>query len=113
MVLIGAGHQSSSKEREKSVLQEAGMEQSHPPGAQPSQANRSIAEKVAGLTNQAVYEFPAGVGDEAKNGLKEQPERGAGVVGSLRWSRLFGQFSSIFKWRSVFRFRLPRVQAGG
>ena len=33
--------------------------------------------------------------------------------GRLRWSRLFGQFSVIFKWTVCFRFRLPEVLAGG
>jgi hypothetical protein len=31
----------------------------------------------------------------------------------MRWSRLFGQFSAIFKWTVCFRFRLPEVLAGG
>src|ERR1035438_7572606 len=61
MPLIAAGYQRRAKQGENCVLEKAGMGQSHPPGAQPSQSDEPIDRKMPAFADVVMQNFPSGV----------------------------------------------------
>jgi large subunit ribosomal protein L17 len=85
---IATGDQRGSQKPEEGVGKEVGVEQGHPPGAQPCEANRSVPEEVAGLADVVVDDLPAGIANVAEDGLVDAAQRAAGVVGAEKLRRL-------------------------
>ncbi len=86
--LIPTGHERCARKRQLGIEQKSEARQTQPPGAQPSQSQRAISEKMAGLANGLVNVSPADVADRPKERLKQNAQRMRRPVGAEVLRRL-------------------------
>ena len=67
MNFVGRRGESGSKQRERSVLEEAQTGKAHPESAQPCQGDQAVSREVASLTNIVVNQLPARAADGAED----------------------------------------------
>jgi len=81
MVLIEAGDQRCSQQRQEGVFGKVRVGQRHPPGAQPGQSDKAVSEEVAALADRAMNQIPLRIRDRPKERKRPKFPSGLSVAG--------------------------------